>query len=182
MEYMNIFDLIYEQYKIKTPVRLIECFAGYGSQSLALKYLGVNFEHYKICEWAVNSIIAYASLHRNELKLYGQDMCGNLTKEEIATKLFDMGVSLDYNQPAKLEQLKRIDEEKLKLCYNSVIWSNNLVDISKVKGKELNIVDTTQFTYLLTYLLVPLSRLVTSWKAQRHGKRNRDKKWFTLGS
>lgn len=34
--------------KITKPIRLIECFAGYGSQALALKYLGVDFEHWKI--------------------------------------------------------------------------------------------------------------------------------------
>lgn len=42
--------------KITKPIRLIECFAGYGSQALALKYLGVDFEHWKIAEWAVKSI------------------------------------------------------------------------------------------------------------------------------
>ena len=44
--------------KITKPIRLIELFAGYGSQSLALKYLNVPFEHWKICEWAVKSIQA----------------------------------------------------------------------------------------------------------------------------
>lgn len=36
--------------KISKPIRLIELFAGYGSQALALKYLGVPFEHWRICE------------------------------------------------------------------------------------------------------------------------------------
>ena len=48
---------------IDKPIRLIELFAGYGSQALALKYLGANFEHWKICEWAVKSIQAYKDLH-----------------------------------------------------------------------------------------------------------------------
>lgn len=30
--------------KITKPIRLIECFAGYGSQALSLKYLGADFE------------------------------------------------------------------------------------------------------------------------------------------
>ena len=47
--------------------------SGYGSQALALKYIGAKFEHWKICEWAINSIIAYADLHRNELPFYGKD-------------------------------------------------------------------------------------------------------------
>ena len=44
---LNIFDFLYPNYKITKPIRLIELFAGYGSQALALKYLGVNFEHWK---------------------------------------------------------------------------------------------------------------------------------------
>jgi len=151
METLSIFDMIYEEYKINKPIRLIELFAGYGSQALALKYLGANFEHHKICEWAMNSIIAYASVHRNELKNYGIDYSKDLSKTEIAEKLFNYGVSLDYNKPATLDQLKRVNEDKLRLTYNSIIWSNNLVDISRVKGVDLNIVETDKYNYLLTY-------------------------------
>ena len=32
-------------------IRLIELFAGYGSQALALKYLGIPFEHHFVCEF-----------------------------------------------------------------------------------------------------------------------------------
>lgn len=63
---MDIFSLDKQQFKINKPVRLIECFAGYGSQALSLKYLGVPFEHHKICEWAVKSIQAYKDLHMTE--------------------------------------------------------------------------------------------------------------------
>jgi len=151
MEQISMFDLLMPTFKINKPIRLIEFFAGYGSQALALKYLGAKFEHYKICEWAINSIIAYASLHRNELPYYGENFCGDLTKEQIVNELFNYGVSADYNKPATIEQLKRMSEEKLRLCYNSIWWTNNLVDISRTKGKELNIVETDKFTYLLTY-------------------------------
>lgn len=111
----------------------------------------MNYEHYKICEWAVPSIIAYASLHRNELEEYGNNFCGDLSKEQIASELFSMGVSVDYNKPATFEQLKRIPEEKLRLCYNSIKWANNLVDISRVKGDDLEITNTDEYDYLLTY-------------------------------
>jgi len=161
MENFNIFDFMFDEYKVKNKIRLIEMFRGYGSQALALKYLGANFEHYKICEWAINSIIAYADLHRDELEHYGENFCGDLTKEQIANELFNYGVSIDYSKPATLDQLKRMNEEKLRLCYNSIWWTNNLVDISRVKAKELNIVNPETFTYLLTYLLISLSRFIT---------------------
>ena len=35
--------------RIEKPIRLIELFAGYRSQSLALKYLCVQFEHLSPC-------------------------------------------------------------------------------------------------------------------------------------
>ena len=50
MNQTTIFDFIYPKYKITKPIRLIELFAGYGSQALALKYLGIKFEHWKTCE------------------------------------------------------------------------------------------------------------------------------------
>lgn len=151
MDFCSIYDLMYEEYKIKKPIRLIELFAGYGSQALALKYLGANFEHWKICEWAIPSIIAYADVHRDELAFYGKDFSQLLTKEEIVECLFDMGVSADYNKPATLDQLKRMPESKLRLTYNAIQCTHNLVDISRVKGNDLEIKDTDEYTYLLTY-------------------------------
>ena len=156
MENLSIFDLMYDEYRIKTPIRLIELFAGYGSQRMALKMLDASFEHWKICEWAMNSIIAYASVHRNELKNYGIDYSKNLTKDEIAESLENYGVSIDYNKPASLSKLKRVKEDKLRLCFNSIIWANNLVDISRVRGKDLVIEDTENFTYLLILFLAKI--------------------------
>lgn len=97
------------------------------------------------------SIIAYADLHRNELEDYGKDFAKDLTREQIASELFSMGVSLDYDKPATYEQLKRTKEDKLRLCYNAIKCTHNMVDISRTKGKDLNITDTENFTYLLTY-------------------------------
>lgn len=123
---------------------------GYGSQSLALKYLGVKYEHHKLVEWAIPSIIAYADLHRNELEYYGTDFSKDLTKEQIVNELFNYGVSADYNKPCSMDQLKRMKEDKLRLVYNSIWCSNNLVDISRVKGEELRINDN-EHTYIMTY-------------------------------
>jgi DNA (cytosine-5)-methyltransferase 1 len=39
-----------EKLKIDKPIRLIELFAGVGSQAKALSRLGANFEHYRVCE------------------------------------------------------------------------------------------------------------------------------------
>ena len=48
---MSIFDMVMEEYKIpkNKKLRTITFFSGYDSQALALKYLGVDFEHYLTC-------------------------------------------------------------------------------------------------------------------------------------
>lgn len=116
-----------------------------------MKYLGANFEHWKICEWAIPSIIAYADLHRDELAFYGKDFSQLLTKNEIAEYLFDKGVSADYNIPATLDQLKRMPESKLRLTYNAIQCTHNLVDISRVRGGDLEINECDKYDYILTY-------------------------------
>lgn len=44
MQEQTIFDFLYDKYKITNRVRLIELFAGIGSQAKALKNIGVDFE------------------------------------------------------------------------------------------------------------------------------------------
>lgn len=45
------------------PVRLIELFAGIGSQAKALKNLGVDFEHWYVCEFDKYAIQSYNAVH-----------------------------------------------------------------------------------------------------------------------
>ena len=95
---LTIFDYLYPKYKIKKPIRLIELFGGYGSQALALKYLGVEFEHWKLVEWAVKSIQAYKDIHFTDVDVKMKDR----SKEEMVEFLFSKGISSNYNDhPAK---------------------------------------------------------------------------------
>ena len=140
----TIFDFLYPKYKIKKPIRLIELFAGYGSQYLALKYLGANVEHYKICEWAVKSIQAYNDLHIQNYCDYSKCLCDKL----VLDALMIYGVSVNYNEPATREQLKKQDFRNI---YNNIIATNNLVNIQNAKGKDFKIVDRNQYDYIMTY-------------------------------
>lgn len=45
------------------PIRLIELFAGIGSQAKALKNLGINFEHWNVCEFDEHAIRSYNAVH-----------------------------------------------------------------------------------------------------------------------
>ena len=134
--------------KITKPIRLIELFAGYGSQSLALKYLKVPFEHWKICEWAVKSIQAYKDLH------FGDDTCDYskaYSVDELIEMLLAKGISADYNAPMTREQIKRMGEQKIRTVYNNIIATNNLVSVCNTTANDLEITDTDKYTYIMTY-------------------------------
>lgn len=68
MDQLNIFDYITEDYKITKPIRLIELFAGIGSQAKALERLGANFEHYRVVEFDKYAIKSYNAIHGTEFE------------------------------------------------------------------------------------------------------------------
>ena len=139
----SLFSELYEPKKITKPIRLIECFAGIGAQSKALEILGVPFEHYKIVEWAYNSILAYNQIHIKDNTDYSEGK----TKDELIDYL-QGNISTDYNVPCDCSK-KPIDW--LKKAYNNCIATHNLMNIMKVKGKDLEITETDKYEYVLTY-------------------------------
>ena len=148
----NIFDIMYPKYKINKPIRLIEMFSGYGSQALALKYLGVEFEHWKICEWAIKSIQAYKDIHfTNDNFDYTKSGEVKMSEEYIKNYLFNKGISSNYNEPMNKQQINRLSDKQVRTIFNNIITTHNLVNIQQVKGKDLDIVDTDKYDYILTY-------------------------------
>ena len=150
MDHLTIFDELYPKFKITKPIRLIEFFAGYGSQALALKYLGVKFEHWRICEWAVKSIQAYKDIHCFYDETY-PPILESQTKEEMVDYLYKKGISSNYNEPMTKQQIERLSEDNLRTIYNNIKATHNLVNIQQVKGKDLEIVDKDKYDYILTY-------------------------------
>ena len=145
---LDIFSTTLEQFKFTKPIRLIELFAGYGSQSLALDYLGADYESFRICEWAVNSILAYKELHFYNDKT---DYSKNLRDDEVKYQLFEYGISVDYNKPMTKEQIFRKSGEWARNVYNAIKATHNLVDVSKVTGKSLTMRERERVQVLLTY-------------------------------
>lgn len=105
---MNMFDLTMQQIKIDKTIRIIELFGGYGSQSMALKNIGADFEHYKLVEFDKYAVASYNAVHDTN---------------------FDV------------------------------------TDIRDVHGKDLEIVDTNTYFYLLTYSF-PCTDLSVAGKMQ----------------
>lgn len=144
---MSLFDGD-KPFKVNKPLRLITLFSGYDSQALALKYLGVPFEHYRTCEWAIPSIQALKDLHFED---DDTDYSVGMSKTELVETLYTAGVSADYNVPLTKAQLQRYGEGKLRTIYNNIRACHNLVSICNAKGDDLGIKETDKYCYLLTY-------------------------------
>lgn len=63
VEQIDLFSYTMPKFKIDKPIRLIELFAGIGSQAQALKNLGVPFEHHRVVEWDKYCIKSYNAIH-----------------------------------------------------------------------------------------------------------------------
>lgn len=148
MNQTSIFDILYPKYKINKPIRMITLFSGYDSQCLAMKYLDVNYEHYKTCEWAVKSIQALKDIHfENDNNNYSK----KLTTQEVKNYLYNKGISMNYNEPMSKHQIDRLSEKQARTIYNNIFATHNLVNIQQVKGSDLEITDTDKYEYILTY-------------------------------
>lgn len=99
---MSIFDMIREPIRITKPIRLIELFAGYGSQAMALERIGAKFEKYLICEWCVQSFASYKAIHFVEDKT---DYSEGISQKQLIDILFKYGISNDGKNPMTLKQI-----------------------------------------------------------------------------
>ena len=65
---ITIFDLTLPQFQIDRPIRLIELFAGIGSQAMALRDLGADFEHYRVVEFDPAAVASYNAIHGTDFQ------------------------------------------------------------------------------------------------------------------
>ena len=86
---ISLFDFADNQYKITKPIRLIELFAGIGSQAKALKNLNVDFEHHFVCEIEPQAVKTYNVIHGTNFeptditKISANDL--NITNTDLYT-------------------------------------------------------------------------------------------------
>lgn len=146
MNQLSLFDGTKDFHNDK-PIRLIELFGGYGSQALALKYLGIPFEHYRLSEWAVKSIQAYKDMHAAD---DGTDYSQGKSVEEIRSWLYGK-ISADYNAPMSEQQINRLSEKQARTIYNNMQATHNLGSITQVRAEDLAVVDTDKYCYITTY-------------------------------
>ncbi|MEG0528259.1 MAG: DNA cytosine methyltransferase [Longicatena sp.] len=149
---IGMFQMLYSDFKFTKEVREIETFAGYGSQRMSLKRLNdegrLKSKSWKTVEWEYHAIRSYYEVHCADDKTdYAKDM----TYDELLAYFKDSGISADGKKPMTLKQIIRKGEKWMREIYNKIKATKNLVDITKVHSKDLEIVDKDKYQYILTY-------------------------------
>ncbi len=118
-------------------MKVIELFAGIGSQTQALKNLELDHEVVAISEWSINSIISYGEIHCNN-KEY------NISRSEIISELSKFTFSLDTKKPYNINKLK---DDKLYLLYKNHKNSKNLGSIVDLIGQDTPKCDLLTYSF-----------------------------------
>ena len=122
-EQLDLFGASLPPIMLDKPIRLIELFGGIGSQAKALERLGVDFERWRLVEWAIPSIKAYAAIHEG---WRGDDgSADGMGKDELVA--FTSGVSQNYNEPISDERRARMGTKALREIASAMKACKDLV-------------------------------------------------------
>lgn len=148
-EQLDIFDLTLPKHKIDKPIRLIELFAGIGSQSMALRDLGADFEHYRISEWEVNANKSYKAIYMPDDNI---DYSRKFEKFKwIARILYEYGISVDGKTRLSLKEVRNRGEKWVRQTYNEFRATHNFGSITNAHALDFRISDTDRYCYIMTY-------------------------------
>ncbi len=125
-------------------LKVFEAFAGYGSQRMALRNIGIPFEIVGISEIEGEVIRSYAAIHTDFLEKRKElDNFVDLDKEELIEYLERLNVPLDYKTFVNRAPKMKIEQLKEMYLANKLI--NNFGDITKINPEKLP--DFDLFTY-----------------------------------
>lgn len=120
---MSIFDFTREPISITKPIRLIELFAGYGSQAMALKRIGAKFEHYRVVEFDKYAIASYNAVHGTDFptmditKVHAEDL--NICDTNAFTYLLTHSLVQIYQLPENKPECLRAVVQEVACCGKS---------------------------------------------------------------
>ena len=120
-------------------LKVFEAFAGVGSQSMALRNIGIDYEVVGISEVDRYAIMSYWAIHHNGKIEYDYT---NTTKKEILEEIANKNIA--YNFSTYKSEIPKNDNKLIKL-YNAHKVIKNYGDIRLINENELPIFDL--FTY-----------------------------------
>ncbi len=123
---------------------MIETFSGIGSQSQALKNIGVDYKVVATAEWDINAMYAYDIIHNGKQEI--KDLRHH-TKESLIEELAKFNISGNGKSPLSETALRSMPIIQLKSIYAAIVRNNNLVDISEVHSQDLPDADILTYSF-----------------------------------
>lgn len=137
-------------------LRVFEAFAGYGSQRMALRNIGIEFDVVGISEIEGDVILSYAAIHSDFLEKRGQiDDYVPEDKDEMISYLEEINVPLNYKTFENRARKLRLPKLKDMYLANKLI--NNYGDIQRIDPTTLP--DFDLFTYSFPCQDISCSRI-----------------------
>lgn len=125
-------------------LKMIETFSGIGSQSQALKNIGVDYKVVATAEWDINAMYVYDIIHNGKQEL--KDLRHH-TKESLIEELAKFNISGNGKSPLSEKSLRSMPIIQLKSIYAAIVRNNNLVDISEVHSQDLPDADILTYSF-----------------------------------
>ena len=111
-------------------LRIIELFAGIGSQHQALKNIGIAHKVAAISEWEVAAVKSYKALH---CETDTTDYSKGMSKGEVVNALYALQISVDGKEPMTFKQITSKREPWLRTTYNAFQATGNLGSITSIQ-------------------------------------------------
>lgn len=126
-------------------LKVFEAFAGYGSQRMALRNLGIPHEVVGISEIVEDALLSYAAIHTNFLKERTQIQISETDQEKAISYLEKINVPLDYK--TFKNKARTLKPEKLNDMYLANKLIKNYGDITKINPEELPDFDLMTYSF-----------------------------------
>jgi len=122
---MDLFN--FPKLKISKKIRLIELFGGIGSQAMALRDIGADFEHYRLVEFDKYAVKSYNAIHGTDFTtsdirdIHGVDL-GIVEKDKFTYLLTYSFPCTDLSVAGKMEGMSKVDWEAGKSTRSGLLW------------------------------------------------------------
>ena len=135
MREQSLFD--FPTLEINKKIRLIELFGGIGSQAMALRDIGADFETFRLVEFDKYAVASYNAIHGTNFEtsdirnVHGQDL-GITDKDKYCYLMTYSFPCTDLSVAGKMQGMSKADWEKGESTRSGLLW-----EVERIL-KELN--------------------------------------------
>lgn len=135
----SLFD--FPQFKINKKIRLIELFGGIGTQAMALRDIGADFEHYRLVEFDKYAVQSYNAVHGTRYTvhdirdIHAKDL-GIVDKDKYCYLMTYSFPCTDLSVAGKMQGMSKSDWETGQSTRSGLLWEVERI-LKEMSDEEL---------------------------------------------